>query len=227
MQVASVKCSRSREANCRAITGEGKSRQARKEAFCSPNSKLPALSPAGARHGRQSFALRSRPQDTPRRSVLLTFDFWQRRFNGDERVLGRPIRLASELTEVVGVLPSGFVFPSAFAPTTSGASGLPDCAILAPEPAVSGDRRSLAPIATGGLVMDPIVRLKAGVTQQRAQAEMDALASGVRPSNPRFADAPPGLRRGCARSILPRSNCDHPLNAVPAPQAQGASLLFS
>ena len=43
--------------------------------------------------------------------VVIGYDEWQRRFDADPGVLGRPVRLGSEVHTVVGVMPEGFRFP--------------------------------------------------------------------------------------------------------------------
>src|SRR5690349_15702292 len=43
--------------------------------------------------------------------VLLSYDLWQRRFNGDPGVVGRPIRLSGQPNIVVGVMRPDFHYP--------------------------------------------------------------------------------------------------------------------
>src|SRR5215472_10494511 len=51
-------------------------------------------------------------EDNPGRDheVILSYSLWQRRFSGDQDVLGRPVVLDSESYTVVGVMPRGFKF---------------------------------------------------------------------------------------------------------------------
>ena len=42
------------------------------------------------------------------RTVMLSYDYWQRRFGGDRGVIGRSITLDANLYEIIGVMPAGF-----------------------------------------------------------------------------------------------------------------------
>src|SRR5690606_37791700 len=41
-------------------------------------------------------------------TVLLSYDYWQRRFGGDRSVVGRVITIDSVAAEIIGVMPRGF-----------------------------------------------------------------------------------------------------------------------
>jgi putative ABC transport system permease protein len=43
--------------------------------------------------------------------VVLSYGFWQRRFAGDPRILGRELRLDGQTTTVIGVMPEDFEYP--------------------------------------------------------------------------------------------------------------------
>ena len=60
------------------------------------------------------------PADTPEenqpgrnRVVILSHSLWQRRFGGDQKILGKAITLVNRAWVVVGVMPPGFKFPGA------------------------------------------------------------------------------------------------------------------
>ncbi len=51
-------------------------------------------------------------EDSPGGNViLLSYDAWQRYFNGNPKILGRPVRLALKPYTVIGIMPRGFQFP--------------------------------------------------------------------------------------------------------------------
>jgi len=94
--------------------------------------------------------------------VVLSHEFWQRRFGGETNVVGRAIRLNDESYTVVGILPpyflpwdkKEFVVPAAIAPSDA-------------------NQRSAHWIEVIG-------RLKPGVTVEQAGAEMNALMSRLK-----------------------------------------------
>ena len=43
--------------------------------------------------------------------VVIAYEEWQRRFNGDADIIGRSVRLGTEMHTIVGVMPEGFRFP--------------------------------------------------------------------------------------------------------------------
>lgn len=109
----------------------------------------------GARpaHGR---VLDQTDRSSTGRPAMLTHEAWQSRFGGDQSIVGRSISVGTTAFDIVGVLPSDFVFPSAYA-------GRPEVITLLDQTALKGG------------AFNPIVRVDAGSTIARAQAEMDAL----------------------------------------------------
>lgn len=45
-------------------------------------------------------------------TVVVSYNFWQRRFGGDPQILGRVLRLNGRSFQVIGVMPAGFSYPS-------------------------------------------------------------------------------------------------------------------
>jgi putative ABC transport system permease protein len=121
--------------------------------------------------------LRARPEigrtflpeeETPgkERVVLLGHRLWRTRFGSDEAIVGRTLRLGGAPYTVVGVMPQTFRFP-AWAELWIPLAWTPE------ERAVRGihDYRALA-------------RLAPGVSLQRAQADLDAVARGLETEYP-------------------------------------------
>jgi len=104
------------------------------------------------------------------RVAILNHGFWQRRFGGEEAVIGRTINLNGNPTTVVGVLPAHFAL------------------LLPAEAHVPANLDVWTPHAVDYAKqerhshgMTVIGRLKHGVTVAQAQAEMDAIAARLYP----------------------------------------------
>lgn len=99
------------------------------------------------------------------RVVVLSYSLWQKQFGSDQKIINQPITLNGKSYTVVGVMPAGFQFPVQNEPVELWTSVSED---------VSGDE----PITDqrGAHYMMVIGRLKPGVTQVQAQAEMDTIA---------------------------------------------------
>ena len=111
--------------------------------------------------------------DLPPGKVVLSYGLWQRRFGGDQNVIGRTILLDGWGSEVVGVLPPGFrlYLPAdAGMPTDIDAWGV--------LPSNVGD------FARDGPWLTVVSRLKSGVTLNEAQAEMNRMAERLRERHP-------------------------------------------
>jgi predicted permease len=93
-------------------------------------------------------------------SVVISYGFWQRRFGGDEGVIGRDLSLDSRLSRVVGVMPADFRFLDFVTQ--------PD--VIA---AVRLDEAKL--VNTAGLSYQGLARLKPGVTPDEARADLDRM----------------------------------------------------
>ena len=89
--------------------------------------------------------------------IVLSHGLWERRFSSDPRILGQSVTLNGAPVTVVGVMPAGFTF--------GGESEF--WRPLALDPAKAG---------RGGHFLGVIARLKAGVTVERAGAEMKTIA---------------------------------------------------
>src|SRR5574341_119101 len=105
------------------------------------------------------------------RPANLSYATWQKRFGGDEQIIGRPIKFGAITFDIIGILPVGFVFPSPFLQT-------PELFTVMAQPETG----------TSGGVIDPILRLAPGVTREQAQAGIDALIAPLAAESPRTAD---------------------------------------
>jgi putative ABC transport system permease protein len=115
--------------------------------------------------GRDFIPDDDRPGATP--VVLLSNSVFQNRYGSDPSVIGRTIRINEVPSVVIGVMPEGFRFP--------------------------GNADLWQPLATiPNLLRQPrnargfdlIARLAPGVTQQQAQAELDAVAARIAGEHP-------------------------------------------
>ena len=87
----------------------------------------------------------------PQPVIVLGYSFWQRHFDGDPAVVGRTIQLVHKTYTIVGVLPSRFTWW--------------DADVYIPLKVSSGATETY----------DPTIRLKPGVTQAAANAELQPL----------------------------------------------------
>jgi putative ABC transport system permease protein len=100
--------------------------------------------------------------------VVLSYNFWQRRFGGDPDIIGRPIQLSMRSRTVVGVMPPGFGLL-----IKQGSQTQRPADLWAPMVFPAGARDF------GGRYLQGIARLTPGVTVQQAQAELSGIASAL------------------------------------------------
>jgi putative ABC transport system permease protein len=117
--------------------------------------------------------------DAPGDVAVITYDTWRHRFGADPQIVGRSEQLGVRSRIVIGVLPRGFVFPTAMRRMSMAPSNQPAFLTVAPLPP-GGDPQARGPFS-GGIAVEPIVRLAPGVSRDQAQAELEAIASGVTP----------------------------------------------
>ena len=92
--------------------------------------------------------------------VMLSYGLWQRRFGGRPDAVGQRILLASRPTEVIGVMPPQFVFPT-----------IPRAALFGPM------RFDPAQTPRDGRNYQTVARLRPDTSPTRASAEMEAIAA--------------------------------------------------
>ena len=102
------------------------------------------------------------------RVVVLTHGLWQRRFGGEEAVLGQALSLSGEAYTVVGVLPRGFVLPGR------------EAELLVPFVAETDPRREQRRPA----FLRVVARLLPGGTGEQARSELTGIAGRLQALHP-------------------------------------------
>src|ERR1051326_665449 len=106
---------------------------------------------------------RPEEDEVPQRDAvaILSDALWKRRFGGDPAIVGKPLQLESRVYTIAGVMPPWF-------------RGLSDQADFWVPYVMIGTAQDLAQRGSRGFVV--LARLKEGVSQARAQAELDAIS---------------------------------------------------
>ncbi len=100
--------------------------------------------------------------------ALIGYGLWQRRFGGDEDVIGQALRLGDRSYSIIGIMPKGFDLPfgaEVWLPLQTSLDGL-----------------SLAQMATRN--HDFVARLKAAVSVEQADAEAKSIARELEQEHP-------------------------------------------
>jgi predicted permease len=100
--------------------------------------------------------------------AVLSYGFWQRRFNGDPAIVGRPIRINAGYTTVVGVMPRDFEYPLFWG----------NVDIWRPFVASAQQRQD-----RGNNFLREFGRLKPGVSLEQAEAEMKSINAQILAEN--------------------------------------------
>ena len=108
--------------------------------------------------------------DLPPGVVILSYGLWQRRFGSDPGVLGRTVQMDGHGSVIVGVLPPGFRI---YLPADAGMPTDIDTWRVIPSNLAQDFSRDAQWLTV-------VARLRTGVTPERAQQEMDALALRLR-----------------------------------------------
>ncbi|HEX5483827.1 MAG TPA: ABC transporter permease [Terriglobia bacterium] len=107
----------------------------------------------------------------PNHEVILTDGLWRNRFHRDPSILGRTITLNGTLYTVVGILPSSFHFPTQHQLIPIEGDG-PKADLFVP---LVFEKEDLA--ADAGFRLATIARMKPGVSQAQATAELNVILS--------------------------------------------------
>ncbi|MDQ3013674.1 MAG: ABC transporter permease, partial [Acidobacteriota bacterium] len=116
-------------------------------------------------------------QEGKNRVLVLSHGFWQRRFGGDPGILNKTLTLNGENYTIVGVMPQGFQFGREFGQSIDLWSPI----VFTPQ--------QLSSNSITNEFLSVLGRLRAGVTQQQAQAEMSNIAANLRQQYMQGADA--------------------------------------
>ena len=115
---------------------------------------------------------RAEEDETDRgRVVLLTHAFWQNRFQADPHAIGQTLQLDGQPFEIIGILPETFRFP----PALGGASVTSRIAFFRPLNGTESYERDLI----GEFDFAAVARLKPGVTQEQATAELNVVQAQI------------------------------------------------
>ncbi len=104
------------------------------------------------------------------KAVLLSHGLWRRRFASDPRIVGQTVTLNDKPVSVVGVMPRSFDFASIFSPNAK-------LDLYTPFPIAPETDR-------WGNTLAVVGRLKAGVSVQSAQAEMEVVNQQLHAAHP-------------------------------------------
>jgi putative ABC transport system permease protein len=109
--------------------------------------------------------------------AMISAAFWRRRFGRDPAILGRTVTLSGVPTTIIGVLPSGFSFPSPVAEVWLNQPA--EWSVLGPQ------ARPNSPF------LSVFGRLKSGVNLKQATAELGVLNAQYAAAHPDMVDAKP------------------------------------
>jgi len=116
-------------------------------------------------------------QEGKNRVLVLSYGFWQRRFGGDPNILNKQLTLNGENYTVVGVMPQGFQFGREVGQVNDLWSPI----VFTPQ--------QLSSNSITNEFLNVLGRLRPGVTQQQAQAELTNIAANLRQQYMPGADA--------------------------------------
>jgi putative ABC transport system permease protein len=118
----------------------------------------------------------SRPDEQPGGGpggfkIIISDNFWRQHFGGDPNVLGRTLELDRRVYTVIGVMPPRFNDLIQSEPT--------DFYVTIAEDAATSDGTKPITQQRGNHVLEPIARLKSGVTVEQAQADLSTIAASL------------------------------------------------
>jgi putative ABC transport system permease protein len=127
--------------------------------------------PPPAQPGQAAVPPRTPPPTPPTTMVIVSHEFWQRRYGSDPQVVGRSINLGAGAgpAQIVGVLAPGFELL------------FPPKANLERAPAVwTALRADFQNSNRNNVFLRVVARMQPGVTVRQAQSQLDGIADGLR-----------------------------------------------
>lgn len=118
--------------------------------------------------GRTFSQAEDSPSGTP--VVVLSHGFWQQRFGGDARIIGRQLRLDAHMHTIIGVMPASFDFP--------------EHAQFWIPAGLSYDTWLKRPRSVH--FMEALGELRPGITIERASADLNAIANDLAQKYPMY-----------------------------------------
>jgi putative ABC transport system permease protein len=106
--------------------------------------------------------------------VVLSYGLWQRRYNGDQAIIGKTIDLDGEANTIVGVARRGFLYPLD--------STIDEPELYLPFPRTQPEVENAK--SRGSHFLTVVGRLKPGVTVKQGAADMDAVVAGMLRDHP-------------------------------------------
>ena len=136
--------------------------------------------------GRRPLLGRTFTSDDVQTAIVVGHGFWQRRLGGDPNVIGRVLTINNQPRTIVGVMPTGFVFPYKTMLGPSGFSRSIDVEAWLPLEFVTADSRAtgVATLTRSARFLSVVGRLKPGVTARQAEAEVQGIAAQLAAANP-------------------------------------------
>lgn len=126
-------------------------------------------------------------EDAPGKNavVVLSERLWERRFGSDPQIVGKSLMLADTPTQVIGVMPESFRYPS------------PETDLWIP--------MALNPEATAPFMLVGVARVKPGVEISAAVADTTSVIKNAAAQNPKLigSDAPPPPDAGLKTVLTP------------------------
>ncbi len=104
--------------------------------------------------------------------VLLSYEFWQRRFGSDPRIVGKTVALDSTPYVVVGIMPRGFSYPPVFQLNGGFYPAKPDLWVpldlKAPLMGIDSTNR-------GATILEVMGKLRPGISLAQGQSDLDTI----------------------------------------------------